>query len=221
MNKNLSFWYETIGKKLSEGPAEGSTHPPLPTRVKKGVAANRLGAGIDAYFIADEHESYLISKTEMADQPGLRFLASEKESGARFIGRWLVEKAPLDRTWMVGVIGKANINASLQISQPPLLCYFCEANKVMSFNLKAVREARDLMGEIPWKEIMAPALHTYSQYISAGNETLRKNLSEKLNKMLKKTPALRHLLPKLNLRPDSGEYEVLSWYYRTPFDIAE
>lgn len=218
MNENLLFWHETIGKKLSNNEVASSTHPLVPTRLKKGVADNRLGAGIDAYFIADEQQSYLISKTELVNQSGLTFVPAEQESGNRFIAHWLMDKAPIDRAWMIGIIGKANINASLQVSQPPLLCYYCEANKVMPFNLKQVRDARRLIGDLPWKEVVAPGLHAYAQYISASHENVRKTQSERLNKLLNKTPELRKLLPKINIRPDSGDYEILSWYYRTPLE---
>jgi len=40
---------------------------------------------------------------------------------------------------------------------------------------------------------------------------LTRREQEKMNKIIKKTPAIKSILAKINARPRSGEYQILSW----------
>ncbi|TKD35297.1 hypothetical protein [Azotobacter chroococcum] len=210
----LELWHRCIGQHLTREAPENSVQPSVPTRLKKGVGPNRIGAGIDAHYIASASGSFLIGKIEMANRPGLQFIPSEETTGQRFIAHWLIHEAPLDETWMIGVIGKANALPSLKLSQPPVLCRYCEANSGLDFNLEVVRNAHSLMGDLPWKKTIAPAIHLYSRLTAAVEQKEQEDLKEKLNRMFVQTPELRKILRKLGVQPLSGEYEVLSWYNR-------
>lgn len=217
----LTFWYDCIGQRIApELTPEKSTKVALATHMKKGIGPNPLGAGISAFYIAQPGESMLIGKFAMEGMPGLTFVSSEGMTGEKFIARWLIEKAPLDKPWMIGVIGNANPVESFRISQPPGLCAFCEGNGGFEFNLSAVKQAAALIGETPWKKDVAPAIHAYEAKLKAadsGDAQLIERANDKLNKMLMKSPEFRALLIaliKLPIKPNSGEYQVLSWYNR-------
>jgi hypothetical protein len=215
LNLTITFWHQLIGQHLTNASPEDSVQPLVPTRLKKGVGPNRVGAMIDAHYIAcgAEGGSFLIGKLELGDVQGLRFVARENTSGQRFIAHWLVHDAPLNEPWMIGVIGTPSAIQSLSISQPPALCRFGEANGGFDFNLAVVREAHAKMSHLPWKKVVAPAIHAYQAFrlADAGSAELAK---AKMNKILAATPELRKILPSLQVLPRSGEYEILSWYNR-------
>lgn len=219
--QELDFWYGCIGRYLAPDvePA-ASTKIGVQTRVKKGIASNTLGAGIDAFYIASPGKSVIIGKLEMPNMPGLSFVPSEDGSGEKYIAQWLVNDAPLDAAWMIGVIGNANPNASMKRSQPPALCRFCAAGASFEFDLSIVRQAVVIMGDLDWKKDVAPALHTFQsrqQANAAGNSAKVESDNKTLQKAFTKAPALKYALLalcRLPLKPGSGEYEVLSWYNR-------
>lgn len=207
----LLFWHEQIGSII--GAADENTMcVSVPTRLKRGIGDNRLGAGIDAFYIACEGDSYLVSKTELPNTKGLRFVPSEDFSGERFIARWLAESAPTDRPWLVGVISKANPNSSLAFSQPPYLCVYCQANKGFEFNLSDFRADVELSQGIDWK-MLAQAIYAYDDFISYDSYRKEKG-SKSLEKLFKREPELKKILPKLKAKPNNGEHTLLSWYNR-------
>lgn len=210
----LDFWHQCVGRHLSDGLPAETLSPFVPTRLKKGVGPNRLGAGIDAFYVACPEGSHLIGKLEMTSVPGLTFHPSEEQSGQRFIAHWLMHEAPLDEPWMIGVISKANPLRSLALSQPPALCEFCQTSGNFSFNLEAVRQAHQLMGDLPWKAVVAPSIHAHARFLSAATETEREAARTRLTDILSKTPSLKGVLRQLRAAPGSGEYEILSWYHR-------
>lgn len=218
----LSFWHDCIGRHIAPqlSPKE-SPMTSLPTRMlKKGVGQNRLGAGINAFYIAQPGDSCLIGKFAVEDMPCLRFIDSEKISGEKYIATWLAESAPLNSPWMIGVIGKASPIESFYISQPPGLCAFSQASSGFEFDLRLVKDAVKLIGETPWKKEVAPAIHAYEGKLRAsatGNQGQIDKANDKLLKMFAKTPEVRTLLIELNKLPikaRSGEYQILSWYNR-------
>lgn len=217
----LTFWYDCIGKHIAPTlTPEKSTKVALPTHMKKGVGPNPLGAGISAFYIAQPGQSMLIGKFEMDDIPALRFINSADMTSEKFIAHWLIEKAPLNQPWMIGVIGNANPTESFRISQPPGLCSFCEGNGGFEFNLSTVKEAAVLIGDIPWKTDVAPVIHAYEGKLKAagtGDAHLIERANDKLIKSLNKNPENRSLLValiKLPIKPNTGEYQLLSWYNR-------
>lgn len=219
--QSLKFWHECIGKLISPDstPEQAITHY-YPTRTLKGVKPSRLGAGIDVFYIASPGNSFLISKIELPNQPGLALRPSEDCGGEKLIAQWLVHDAPTDAPWMVGVIGNANPVKSLKLCQPPVLCAFSGANAGFDFDLGVVREAVKIIGELDWKKSIAPALHTYQSRLHAndiGDSDRAEREGKKLSKMFEKTPNLKRSLidlTKLTVKPGSGEYQVLSWYNR-------
>lgn len=210
----IAYWHYNVGRFISDGEPEETLQPNVPTRMLRGVGLNRLGAGIDTHYIACEQDSYLIGKLEVENREGLTFIRSEDQSGQRFIAHWLIHKAPSDKPWMIGVLGKAKALPSLAISQPPGLCRFCESNGGFDFNLDDVREAHALIGDLPWKTVVAPAIHEHAKYVQAATDAEREVRKVSLGKLLVKTPELRGVLKNIKVRPLSGEYEVLSWYHR-------
>lgn len=217
----VEFWYECIGKLINPSltPAAAITQS-VNTRKLKGTGPNRLGSGIDAFYVASPGESVLIGKLELPNQPGLTFIPSEDRSGERFIAHWLIHKAPENAPWMIGVIGNANPVSSLKVSNPPSLCSFCRSGSNFDFDLSLARQAINIIGDLDWKKEVAPALHTYQtrlHAIDAGDPDQADREAKKLHKMFEKNPALKRALIdlcKLPIKPGSGEYEILSWYNR-------
>lgn len=219
--QDLDFWYKCIGQYLSPNTAPASsTKVSVSTRLNKGIGSNTLGAGIDAFYVASPGKSFLIGKIEMPDIPGLSFVPSEDGSGEKFIAHWLVNDAPLDSAWMIGVIGNANPNASMKRSQPPTLCRFCAADASFEFDLAIVRKAVAVIEGLDWKKEVAPVLHTFQsrqQASAAGDIAKVEADNTSLQKAFAKVPALKSALLalcRLPLKPGSGEYQVLSWYNR-------
>lgn len=207
----IQFWHEHIGQYISDEPAS-NLKARVPTRLKKGVELNSIGAGIDLFYIASEGNSHLIGKLELPSTKELKQLASEDLSGERFIAHWLAHAAPTDKPWIVGVIGKAHPNESLTISQPPSLCVFCQSGKNFEFNLAFFREDVALTQGIDWK-LLAPAIYAYDDFTSL--DEFRKNKgSASLTKAFKTEPKLKTILPKLRAQPNNGEHQLLSWYNR-------
>lgn len=217
----VDYWYQCIGFHLApETDPASSTKVGVLSRLKRGIATNTLGAGIDAYYIACKEKSYLIGKVELPNLPSLEFIPSEDVSGERFIARWLVEQAPSNEPWMIGVIGNANPNESMKRSHPLALCRFCRAGASLDFDLGIVRNAVTIIGQFDWKKMVAPALHAINErqkasYVGDDNKVERENI--KLKKSFDKNPGLRDAivaLCRLPLKPHSGEYEIISWYNR-------
>ncbi|OEO24423.1 hypothetical protein AX279_17290 [Pseudomonas sp. J237] len=201
-------------------PPELAITQQVPTRLKKGTGLNRLGAGIDVFYIASPGSSSVIGKLEITERSELVLVASEDVSGEKHIAQWLIHEAPADTPWMIGVIGNANPINSLKLSYPPALCRFCGANSGFDFDLSAVRQAVSIIGDLDWKKDIAPALHVYQARMHAndtGDQDKAEKEGKKLLKMFEKNPHLRTALLalcRLPLKPNSGEYEVLSWYNR-------
>lgn len=219
--QTLSFWYDCIGKLIDPTVTpELALSQSAPTRLKKGVGMNRLGAGIDLFYIATPGASTLIGKLEMKDRPGLSFVPSEDVSGEKFIAQWLINSAPDDSPWMIGMIGNANPAESLKVSHPLALCRFCGTSSGFDFDLRLVREAVRIIGKLDWKAEVAGALHGYQTRLNAleiGDLEKADREGKKLTKLFGKQPSLKPALValcKLPLKPNSGEYQVLSWYNR-------
>lgn len=207
----VSFWHEHIGQHISGDP-EGAVKVRVPTRLKRGVELHNLGAGIDAFYIVCEGQSYLVGKVELPSKEGLIIVPSEDVSGERFIAQWLANDAPTDRPWMVGVIGKACPIKSFTLSQPPSLCVFGQSGKNFEFNLSHFRADVELAKTIDWK-ILVQAIHAHDDFKSL-NEFRRGKGSTALQRLFKRESMLKEILPRLRSKPNSGEQILLSWYNR-------
>lgn len=204
----IKFWAEHIGRRLDDSIADPETTAvTMPHRTLKGVKPLRIGA-IDAFYIVSPSSSELIGRIEKPDQPGLVFVPTESVSARKYMAEWLVSVASVP--FMVGVIGNANPNESMRISHTLDRCYFCEAGGGFSFSLEKVRRANALFSGLRWKQEVAPAIHQYQRFrLASGDEQM--NQKDKLQKMLASNPGLREALVQSDVRPDSGEYTILSW----------
>lgn len=212
--QDLNFWYECIGRHLAPDTAPAaSTKAGVITRLKKGIGSNTLGAGIDAFYIAHKKKSFVIGKLEMPSNPALEFISSEEISGEKFIAQWLVNDAPEDEPWMIGVIGNANPNSGMKLSRPLALCRFCDTSSGFDFDLGIVRNAVKIIGDdLDWKKDVAPALHIFQSRLQGDEEKIERE-NKKLQKAFDKSPTLKKALLslcRLPLKPNSGEYEILS-----------
>lgn len=207
----VEFWHEHLGQRIGAECA-GDTKVSVPTRLKRGVDNNPLGAGIDAFYVVSEAQSYLFGKVELVSTEGLTFVPSEDGSGERFIAHWLAHEAPLSGAWMVGVIGKSSPNKSFTVSQPPSLCVFCQSDKSFEFNLRHFRDDVALCEGFDWR-VLASAIYAYDDYLS-GDSFRRAKGGRGLELAFKKEPKLKDLLPRLRSKPNSGEHTLLTWYNR-------
>jgi len=111
---------------------------------------------------------------------------------------------------MAGVMGKGSANESFRISHHVSQSHFCETGAGFAFDLEVVRDAQKKIEPFSWKKVIAPAIHQYARLQHAEADSIAFE-REKMNKLIAKCPELRQLLPKLNVRPSSGEYAILSW----------
>lgn len=203
----LEFWYDCIGRHLvpQATPME-AVAAILPTRTLKGVKGLRIGA-IDAFYIARPGASQLISRIELPSTPALRQVAGETVSARKHIAQWLLDEAATP--FLLGVIGNANPVASLQVSAAPSHCRFCESGAGFGFDLGRVRTARAQFATFPWKTVAATAIHQYWRCRLStqpgGNE------QKKLFALFDKHPGLRRAVIDADVKPNSGEYAILSW----------
>lgn len=202
------FWHENIGQHICTLPSSQSSGCTLPHRTLKGTKALRIGA-IDSFYIATVDQSFLIGRVELPNSDRICMIATERHSARKYLATWLIEhgKGP----FMVGVISLANAAPSFRISHHETKSYFCEANAGFEFNLEKIRKALSLIKDFSWKKDIAPAIHLHSNWMHA-QENERLQLQTKLKALLTKTPALRTILSVIDIRPGSGEYQILSWY---------
>lgn len=206
--KPIEFWFEHIGTKLDSSSApEESTGLSIPHRALKGVKPLRLGA-IDVFYIAAKPTSYLIGRIDLPSCEDIQIIGTETVSARKHIASWLINESTTP--FMVGVIGNANPNASMSISHTPSRGQFCESGAGFMFNLETIRSALPLIAELNWKSDIAPALHQVAKYREAAGET-KDYEKQKLLKLFNRKPELRHTISKLDIRPNSGEYTLLSW----------
>lgn len=217
----LLYWHANLGRHLSDAEPDETTKARLETRMNKGIGPNTLGAGIAAYYIVTVDKAWLIGKIERASTAHVEFVpsdAADNVSGEQFIARWLVS-SEMTTPCMIGVIGNANPNGSMAVSHTPAKVHFCEAGKGFSFDLDKVKRAKVLIGGMSWRDTVAPAIRQYFALLEARASGTAQSIEKENSKMLKllaKTPDLAALIPKLDVRPGSGEYVMLSWLFRTP-----
>ncbi len=218
-SNGVSFWHSHLGRYLSEAPAQEASKARLPTRLKRGVDANALGAGIAAYYIVTPTKSWLHGKIEKASNANVEFVAADAEnrvSGEQFIARWLVSEA-FATPCMIGVIGNANPNASFRVSHSAANMIYCEAGKGFCFSLDKIRRALEFIGDQSWSDTISPAIRQYFALLEArvsGKEIQIDKEVKKMGKLIEKSPALAKIIPAMDIRPGSGEYIVLGWLYR-------
>lgn len=215
----VDFWHSYLGRYLSDAPAQESSKARLPTRLKRGVDANALGAGIAAYYVVTPTKSWLHGKIEKASDAHVEFVAADAEnkvSGEQFIARWLVSEN-FATPCMIGVIGNASPNASFRVSYSAANMLYCEAGKGFCFSLDKIKRARELIGDQSWSDTISPATRQYFALLEArvsGKESQIEREATKMTKLIEKNPALATIIPTMDIRPGSGEYIVLGWLYR-------
>lgn len=202
------FFHRQIGAKLGLEAGQSVKSVGLPHRAKTEVKQLSLGQ-IGCFYIACETEaSQLIGRVDLPSRPGLVFVGTEKLSAQKHVAEWLLHSA--QPPFMVGVIEKAHPETSFKLTTSLAAMHFCDTAGGFTANLVTVREAHEKIRHLNWKKTVAPAIHKYHAYLDApmGENALEK---AQLQKLLDKTPELAGLLPSLGIRPNSGEYTLLSW----------
>ena len=217
----LDFWYLHLGRHLSGASPTLSTKAPIPTRLGNGaareprVAPNPLGAGIGCHYIVTPAHAWLIGRIALEDTPLVTFVPTDRPAdaggvrGDQFVARWLIDEATTP--FLVGTIGNANPNASLTLSRHEKIGVFCDTGGGFRFDLTLVRADERVIRalDIDWPTI-GQALHLYEEdRRSARHQNGRIAARARLDKILSKHEALRDALPRLHVRPRSGEYELL------------
>lgn len=214
----LTFWHENLGRYLSSEAPAATLKARIPTRMKKGIGPNPLGAGISAYYLVSQGHAWLFGLIEQPDTAQVTFVPSDKgrSPATSEIAKMLVE-GKVETPLMVGVIGNASPLASLRLSTMRDRIEWCEAGKNFQFNLNAVQNAIGKIGQLLWWKEVRPALFQYHAMLEArrsGNAERTEKEQKKMVALINKTPALATLLPTLDIRPNSGEITVLGWFYR-------
>lgn len=208
----LQFWHTYCGQFLSTSDVlEDSAAVTIPYRTKKGIQPIRIG-NIDVYYAASTEKSMLIGQIEMPNTKTMEFVPTERVSARKHLAQWLILEAKTP--FLIGVIGKANPVSSFKISQSNSQVFFCEKNAGFAFNLDTVRHAQKLIKEsgLEWKKVAA-ALHLYETFKQDQQTTADIKAKNKLIASFDKLPALRDLLPRLHIKPNSGNYTILSWFF--------
>lgn len=203
----VEFFHAHLGRHIGVEDGGSVKSARVPQRVKAGVSDLSLGQ-MDTFYIVAETRSMLIGRAELPDTPTVQFVATEDVSARKFIAEWLLGQA--SAPFMVGVISKAHPEPSFCVTHHIAQTTFCDTSGNVTFNLEIARQAYQLIKHLPWKTVVAPAIHTYSDFKLAPQENNQKERA-RLMKLLEKTPELKTILPKLEVRPNSGEYSVLSW----------
>ncbi|MDK9702522.1 MAG: hypothetical protein OEL20_05235 [Sulfuritalea sp.] len=193
----------------------GKNDPAAATQGKgKRTAPHPLGAGISLYYIVTPGQSQVIGKLALDDRPEVRVIAMDAPDARRpnkLQAEWLIHEATTP--FLIGMYGSANPNASFQVSHHPVMATFCDPSANIPFNLEWLREDVARIGEFPWLTL-APAIHRYDALRNAESGSVEAEKAKaQLTKLLGASPVLRTLLPKLHVRPRSGEYQILSWFY--------
>lgn len=220
--QDLEFWHHYLGHFLSDMPAHKSSKAAVPTRLgKEGapegkgkrIAPNVLGAGVSTGYIITPTHAWVIGRIAMDNTEQVSFVATDSAKPVRdrkYIATWLVEQATAP--FMVGMIGNASPNSSFRVSPHIRQGFFCEAGGGYTFNLDMVRKDVASIGDLAWK-LIGHGIHAYDAYRNTEPASPARAIAQaKLVKLLEKTPALRSILPKLFVRPHSGDYELLRLY---------
>lgn len=222
ISEGLQFWHENLGRFLSDAEAERSSKAAVPTwlgkddaeSIAKGkglrVAPWPIGAKIPLYYIITPVHAWVFGKVALESSDRVTFrvgLGEDRVDGRREIVRWLMEDG--GSPFLVGVVTEANPNDTFRVSHHPTRGFFCESSGGFSFNLEEVRADASLLSGKPWKEV-ANAIYRYDDFRSADQGSPeRVRAGEQIAKIFKKMPDLQAILPKLKVRPGSGEMELL------------
>lgn len=222
VSDGVQFWYEHLGRFMSDAEVEKAAKAAVPTwlgkddpdSIAKGkgvrVAPWPIGAKIPLYYIVTPAHSWVFGKVALDSNERVSYRVGSAENrvdGRREIVRWLIEHG--STPCMVGVVTEANPNASFRVTHHPSRGFFCEASGGFTFNLDEVRaDAAKLSGK-PWKEV-ATLIYRYDDYRNAEQGSLeRERAKASLAKLLKKMPEMQAILPTLKVKPGSGEMELL------------
>ncbi|MDK2126244.1 hypothetical protein [Parachitinimonas caeni] len=199
------FFHQAIGTKLGIPEKASVKSQQFPHRVASGVKPLSLGQ-LDCFYIAaSDGPSQLIGRIQLPPIKGLEVIDTEQVSARKHLANWLLTHAA--PPYMVGMIGKAHPEPSFRISPHLALTQLCDTGGNQPINVELAREGFAKIADLPWKQVVAPAIHCYERYLQAP----RGANAAQLKKLLDKTPSLRKILPTLGIRPNSGEYSLLSW----------
>ena len=215
-SEGLLFWYQHLGRYLSDVSIEKSSKASVIMRLKKGVKQHTIGAQNVFFYIVTPHHSQVIGQIEMPDTPQITFLPSETTDPFVHIAKWLINGSP-EGPFMIGTIDNAGPNESFRVTQSPRLGVFCHANKNIQFNLPGLIQDAKTMSDMSPKDRtdLWKALRLYSLMRLAGNDRTGNAIKDKLDKVFKKQPEFRSMLPKINTKVGSGGVQILDWYFKT------
>lgn len=199
----LEFWHQNVGKKLGEFSAVQSTGCMITHRNKSSIGPSRIGSSGVVYMISPG-DARLVSRINLPDQPGLRFIPSERVSGLKYLAHWLLNEAK--PPYMIGQIAKANPLSSFAITHNERLGVFCDTSGDIYFDMERVRQGVVNFAPFPWK-VVSSAIYRYAEYRLDPSEMKKENLQ----KVLKKHPGLREAIIKTDIRARSGEQAIMTW----------
>ncbi|MCC1496772.1 hypothetical protein [Alcanivorax sp. 1008] len=205
----VELWMECLGTPLGYDDPDTALGPILPQRGAGGVIKEyRLGSGRPVYLMLSPGNSVLVSAIALPDQPGLTFVPDESVDGPRYMAEWLLTARP---PYIVAIAGKASLGPFLTMTEDERFGMLCQSAGNQSFDMTVVRRAKQALEPFDWRTA-ASTLHLMTRYQASPSEADR----EKLRKAFAKTPGLSVALMQSGLKPNSGEYTLMSWLNRQP-----
>ena len=211
---DIQFWHDNLGKHLSDRSVEESCGVVLPTRSKaKGIVNIRLGSGVDMGapidYMASPKGSVIIGKLALEDTDKVSFIGKDKEKmrPVKFVAEWIATKAQVP--FMVGKITNSSPLSSFRVSAHEAQCYYCEAGKILTFNLEVIRHDLALVSALPWRTVSMGMMLRQKYVAEAGKGGVAEKT--KLMKFAKSNPEVYAILPKLKMVQGSSEFKILQW----------
>lgn len=175
--------------------------------LKKAAAVSDLRMGAkDVFFVCNEEKAIMVSPFLVPGSPALDVRDTQKVGANKQIAQILLDLP--EGPFMAGVISKANAEKALRISPHTQLGYFCQMGAGFSFDLGLVKKARQASAGLDWKEV---SICLYRKEEIKFDAEKRDRAWKELEKALSKNQELAEFVLNTDVKPNSGEFELLKW----------
>ncbi|MDT8925209.1 hypothetical protein RBE51_20665 [Pseudomonas taiwanensis] len=169
------------------------------------IADLRMGAK-DVFFVCTEEMAIMVSPFLVPKSSTLDVRDTLKVGANKQIAQILLDLP--EGAFMTGVISKANAEKALRISPHTRLGYFCQMGAGFAFDLERVKQARQEAGGLDWKEV---SICLYRKEEFQFDAEKREYSAKELDKAFSKNSELEAFVMNTDVKPNSGEFELLKW----------